>query len=251
MLQKLITAVSVIGFIVFSSCGTGKKLEAANAENQQLKASNAGLLEKQKDLQNQVDKLTAANQAVNTEYSQYKTGCESSKQKLDAIQTAQKEDEKAMEEFVKKIEGAMADFQNKGVNVYEKDRVIYVDLEDNLLYKSGSADLGEEGKKALGALSSALSDYPELRVLVVGNTDDQKFKNSNKDNLSLSTERANGVVRAMRDIYKVDPTRLISAGRGKYNPMADNTTAEGRAKNRRTEIILRPDFARLWESVRH
>jgi len=251
MLRKLTIAVSIIGLLVFSSCGTGKKLDASNAENQQLKAANGELLEKQKDLQSQVDKLIAANQAVNTEYSQYRTSCESSNKKLETIQAAQKEDEKAMEEFVKKIEGAMVDFKDKGVNVYEKDRVIYVDMEDNLLYKSGSATLGEEGKKALAALSSALSDYPDLRVLVVGNTDDQKFKNSNTDNLSLSTERANGVVRAMRDIYKVDPTRLIAAGRGKYNPVTDNTTAEGRAKNRRTEIILRPDFARLWESVRH
>ncbi|HET6723252.1 MAG TPA: OmpA family protein, partial [Chitinophagaceae bacterium] len=89
----------------------------------------------------------------------------------------------------------------------------------------------------------------KLKVIVVGNTDDVKMKGA-KDNWTLSTERANGVVRTLRDSYKVDPTRLTAAGKGKYNPIADNTTAEGRAKNRRTEIVLNPDWRRVWESIK-
>jgi len=249
MLRNLMIASTFVAGVVFSSCGTNKKLKAANAQNQELQATNNQLLAKQKELQNQVDNLTAANHSVNTEYSKYRRSCESTSQQLKAVQAAQAEDEKALEAFAKKITDALADFQGRGVNVYEKDRVIYIDMEDHLLYKSGSAAMGEEGKKALGALASALNDYPDLMVLVVGNTDDQKFKNSNTDNLSLSTERANGVVRVLRDTYKVDPTRLVSAGRGKYHPMTENSTAEGRAKNRRTEIVLRPDYVKLWESV--
>src|SRR5262249_12049338 len=140
------------------------------------------------------------------------------------------------------------DFKDKGVEVYYKGGLVYVDMEDNLLYKSGSASLGEDGKKALGMLASALNDYPKLKVIVVGNTDDKLVKKGG-DNWSLSTERANGVVRILRDAYQVDPTRLTSAGKGKYAPVADNTTEEGRAKNRRTEIVLNPDLDRLWESV--
>jgi len=83
---------------------------------------------------------------------------------------------------------------------------------------------------------------------VIGNTDDKKFKGSS-DNMSLSTERANGVVRILANDYKVDPTRLTAAGKGKYNPVADNKTEEGRAKNRRTEIILNPDWEKVWETV--
>jgi chemotaxis protein MotB len=249
MLRNLIIVSTLVIGVVFSSCGTNKKLKAANAQNQELQATNSQLMAKQKELQNQVDNLIAANQSVNTEYSRYRTSCESTNQQLKDVRAAQAEDEKALQAFVKKITDALADFQDRGVNVYEKDRVIYIDMEDHLLYKSGSAAMGEEGKKALGALASALNDYPDLMVLVVGNTDDQKFKNSNTDNLSLSTERANGVVRVLRDTYKVDPTRLVSAGRGKYHPMTDNSTVEGRAKNRRTEIVLRPDYVKLWESV--
>ena len=70
------------------------------------------------------------------------------------------------------------------------------------------------------------------------------------DNWSLSTERANGVVRTLVKDYNIDPARLTAAGKGKFNPIGDNSTEEGRAKNRRTEIVLNPDWERLWESVK-
>jgi len=249
MTQKLFITCSLISGIVLSSCGTGKKLEAANAQVQQLQAANSELTAKQNDLQKQIDNLTASNKSVEQQFAQYKSGCEQSSQKLQAMQAAEKEDEAALNEMEKKIDAALANFNNKGVDVYQKDRVIYINMEDKLLYKSGSAVLGEDGKTALENIAAALNEYPDLKVVVVGHTDDKKFKNSNSDNLSLSTERANSVVRVLRDSYHVDPTRLTAAGKGKYSPVADNTTEEGRAKNRRTEIILRPDFMKLWESV--
>jgi chemotaxis protein MotB len=122
-------------------------------------------------------------------------------------------------------------------------------MEESLLYKSGSAKLGDNGKKALGSLASALNDYPNLKVVVLGHTDDKQMKKGG-DNLSLSTERANGVVRTLVQDYKVDPARLTAAGKGKYDPIADNTTEEGRAKNRRTEIVLNPDWAKLWDAAK-
>jgi chemotaxis protein MotB len=144
----------------------------------------------------------------------------------------------------KKIEDAMADFKDKGVDVYYKDWFVYVDMSDKLLYKSGSAVLGAEGKKAIGALANALNGYPNLKVIVLGNTDDKPIKQGG-DKWSLSTERANGVVRILAD-DQVNPARLTAGGKGKYPPIADNSTEEGRAKNRRTEIILNPDLDKLW-----
>ena len=115
-----------------------------------------------------------------------------------------------------------------------------------LLYKSGSATLDKGGVEALAPVASILGDYPNLRVIVLGNTDDKMFKKGS-DNWTLSTERANAVVRALEKSYNVDPARLTSAGRGSYNPVADNETSEGKARNRRTEIIFNPDFSKLWE----
>jgi chemotaxis protein MotB len=121
-------------------------------------------------------------------------------------------------------------------------------MAEGLMYKTGSAALAPDAKAALGNLASVLNEYPKLKVYVVGNTDDKPFKKGG-DNLQLSTDRANGVVRILASDYKVDPSRLTAAGRGKYSPVADNSTAEGRAKNRRTEIIINPDLVKIWQSV--
>ena len=91
-----------------------------------------------------------------------------------------------------------------------------------------------------------MRDNPGITAIIVGNTDTIPVKGV-ADNWSLSTERANSVVRVLHDIYYINPIRLTAAGRGKYNPVAVNDTPEGREKNRRIEIILNPDLSRLWE----
>lgn len=244
---KQIQLLAVVSFVgVLSSCGTGKKLTAANDQIQQLQATNTELNNKISSLQKEVDNLIAGNKQVNAEFSKYKAGCEETQAKFEVTKAILKDQYNTMAEVEKKLEQGMADFMDKGVDVYGKDGMIYVSLQDDLLYKSGSSKLGPEGKQALGSLAAALNEYPKLQVIVVGNTDDKQLKKGG-DNWSLSTERANGVVRILRDDYKVDPTRLTAAGKGKYAPVADNSTEEGRAKNRRTDIILNPDLSRLWD----
>jgi chemotaxis protein MotB len=158
------------------------------------------------------------------------------------------EQEAILMQVKEKVSTALADFMDKGVNAEYRDGLLHVRLADDLLYKSGSATLGENGKKAIGSLARVLNDYPRLEVIVVGHTDSTKFIGG--DNWSLSTERANGIVKLLRDSYKIDPTRLTAAGRGKYDPVASNATAEGRARNRRTEVILKADLNRLWEETK-
>jgi chemotaxis protein MotB len=94
-----------------------------------------------------------------------------------------------------------------------------------------------------------LNENPNLLVYVIGNTDSVKVVRGFTDNWSLSTERANTVVRVLRDQYQVSMDRVTSAGRGKYDPIADNATADGRKQNRRTDIILNPDLSRLWDLI--
>jgi chemotaxis protein MotB len=222
-------------------------LKASQAEADQLKTANSELAAKNSDLQKQLNDLTASKQSLSDEYSHYKTDCEATKQKLQSLQAVLTDIHNNLDAMEKKIEDAMADFKDKGVDVYYKDGFVYVDMADNLLYKSGSAALGDSGKKAIGVLANALNGYPDLKVIVVGNTDDKPIKKGG-DNWSLSTERANGVVRILA-ADAVNPARLTAGGKGKYAPVADNSTEEGRAKNRRTEIILNPNLEKLWESV--
>ena len=246
---SLISTSMVAVAIILSSCGTGKKLDAANVKIMNLQSENASLKTKVDEQQKQLDENARAKQVAQQDYEKYKKECEDAKVKLDAVRALLAEQYAKLQAMTAKIEEALADFKNKGVEVYYKDGFVYVSMADNMLYKPGSAALGAEGKKALGSLADAINGYPDLKVIVVGNTDDQKFKKGDKDNLSLSTDRANGVVRILATDYKVDPTRLTSAGKGKFNPIADNSTPEGRAKNRRTDIILNPNLEKIWESV--
>jgi len=249
MLQKLILPGVALFSVLISSCGPSKKLQASYTEVSQLQAKNAEL---EKNLntvkQESADQKTSYDK-LQTDYSNYKKQCEETQEKLAIVREVLTEEAETLQAVQDKLDSALVDFKEKGVEVYYKNGLVFVSMADNLLYKSGSAVLGAEGKQALAPLATVLQDYPNLKVIVLGNTDDVQVKKGG-DNWSLSTERANGVVRVLRDQYKVDPVRLTAAGKGKYNPIAENTSAEGRAKNRRTDIILNPDIERVWNSVR-
>jgi len=250
MLQKLRILGVLACIVVICSCGTKKKLQAATAEIDQLKSQNAELNNTISSLQKQVSDLTNNNKSITDEYASYKSNCEAAQKKLVAVQAVLTEEYNTMQKVQDRLAEAVANFKDKGVEVHYRDGLVYVTMEEGLLYKSGSATLAESGKSALGSLAAAINEYPNLKVIVVGHTDDQKFTKKGMDNWSLSTERANGVVRILRDSYNVDPARLTAAGKGKWDPVAENGTAEGRAQNRRTDIILNPDLHRIWENAR-
>jgi len=239
----------LLGAVILSSCGAGKKLDNANAQIADLQSQNSQLTSSNNDLKKQVTDLTTQNKAASDQFNSYKVQCQKNEQELKEVNDAMNELADNVMALQAKIDSAEAEFNDKGLEVHSENGVVYVDMKDNLLYKSGSAKLSEDGKKALGNLASVLSEMPKLKVIVVGNTDTMHVKGV-ADNWSLSTERANGVVRTLVRDYNIDPARLTAAGKGKFNPIGDNSTAEGRAKNRRTEIVLNPDWERLWESVK-
>jgi chemotaxis protein MotB len=239
----------LVGAVILSSCGTGKKLETANAQVADLQSQNSQLTSANSDLKKQVSDLTSQNGNLTMQFDSYKKQCQANEQELKEMNDAMSELADNVMALQEKVDSAEAEFNDKGLEVHSENGIVYVDMRDNLLYKSGSAKLSEDGKKALGNLASVLNQMPKLKVIVVGNTDTMHVKGV-ADNWSLSTERANGVVRTLVKDYGVDPARLTAAGKGKFNPVADNETEEGRAKNRRTEIVLNPDWERLWETVK-
>jgi chemotaxis protein MotB len=255
--MRLVQLLACITIISVSGCGTNKKLEAAQGEAEALREKNQQLEQSINSLKNELNKAksdaTAAaskTTAVTNEYNAYKQKCAETEEALKETQAVLQAEYEMLQEIEDRIEAAMEDFAEKGVDVYYEDGLVHITLPEDLMYKSGSAALGADGKKALGSLAAVLKDYPRLNLVVVGHTDDVKFKKGSMDNLSLSTERANGVVRTLVGDYQIDPTRLTAAGKGKYLPVADNGTAEGRAKNRRTDIVLNPNLEKLWGSLR-
>ncbi len=151
----------------------------------------------------------------------------------------------------KKVADALGSFRSDELTVTMKEGKVYVSLQENLLFKSGSAEVDPKGKEALGKLSTVLKANPDIGVLVEGHTDSIPLASGGrfKDNWELSTARATSIVRILTVDNKVDPQRVTAAGRGEFIPVEPNKTPEGRARNRRTEIILTPDLKELYEMV--
>jgi len=244
-----LAAVISVAFLI-TSCGAGKKLEVSQGQVSELSDKNAKLNQNVEQLSAEVTRLTNQNSKMASDFDQYRNQCEAVRRKYRAANEILDEQERMLTQIEEKLVAALTDLEQRGLTVVSHKRgLVYVSLEDQLLYKSGSPKLDKNGVDALSKIAEVMNDYADVRVIVVGNTDDVKFKTGTNDNWSLSTERANGVVMALRDVYKIDPARLTSAGRGKFNPVADNSTAEGRAKNRRTDIIFNPDLDKMWDSI--
>ena len=223
-------------FVIFaSSCVSSKKYKAATTSAQNAKNSFDSLSKKSSELQSQLNDAISSNKMLTDERDRLQKEGETSKSSLNEMQSAVNDYVGSMDAVQKSVADKMADYANRGADVEYKDGMVHVNLQDNLLYKKGSNKIGKDGETALGTLASVLSEHPDLKVLVIGHTDDRAGKGG--DSWTVSTERANTIVRMLKN-NKIDPSRLTAAGQGQYNAIGDNSTAEGRAQNRRTEIIL-------------
>ena len=150
-----------------------------------------------------------------------------------------------------RIAQALMGFKDKGLTVEQRNGKIYVSLEAKLLFPSGSTVVNAEGKRALVDLANVVKEEEDITILVEGHTDTDPLNGAGaiKDNWDLSVMRATSVVRIMTEEGGMDEDMLTAAGRGEFMPVADNNTPEGKAKNRRIEIILTPNLDRLFEII--
>ncbi|GAB4375252.1 MAG: OmpA family protein [Salibacteraceae bacterium] len=157
----------------------------------------------------------------------------------------------AVRELKDRIANALLGFKDKGLTVEMKNGKIYVSLEAKLLFPSGSTAVNAEGKKALLDLAQVIKDEKDITIMVEGHTDTDPINGAGaiKDNWDLSVLRATSVVRILTQEGGMDPTMLTPAGRGEYMPVAPNTTPEGKAKNRRIEIVVTPNLDKLFEII--
>ncbi|MGM9678247.1 MAG: flagellar motor protein MotB, partial [Bacteroidaceae bacterium] len=128
--------------------------------------------------------------------------------------------------------------------------VVYISLNDNMLYKSGSYEISPAAAATLSKIAKIITDYKDYEVLVEGNTDNVPIRQTNiRNNWDLSALRASSVVQELQNKYGVNPSRLTAGGRGEYNPVADNETPEGRSQNRRTQIIITPQLDQFLDLI--
>ena len=148
------------------------------------------------------------------------------------------------------VKDALLGFSSDELTVREKDGKVYVAMSDKLLFQSGSARLDKRGEEALGKLAEVLNKQTDIDVFIDGHTDNKPINTVQfKDNWDLSVIRATSVVRILIKNYNVNPLQIQPSGRGEYMPVDDNETAEGRSKNRRTEIIMAPKLDKLFQML--
>lgn len=155
-----------------------------------------------------------------------------------------------VQNLLNSVKDALLGFSSDELTVREKDGKVYVAMSDKLLFESGSARVDKRGKEALAKLAEVLNKQTDIDIYIEGHTDSKPINTAQfKDNWDLSVIRATSVVRILTKDYGVNPLQIQPCGRGEFMPVADNESADGRAKNRRTEIIMAPKLDKLYRML--
>jgi chemotaxis protein MotB len=150
--------------------------------------------------------------------------------------------------LVMNLKGAVGNLDDQDINIKVDKGVVYIDISDKLLFKTGSYDVTDRAKEVLGKVAAVVKNQPDMEFMVEGHTDNVPFKRGVLiDNWDLSVKRATSIVRILQSQYGLEPARMAASGRAEYKPVASNDTPEGKASNRRTRIIILPQLDQFFK----
>lgn len=150
--------------------------------------------------------------------------------------------------LVMNLKGAIGNLDDEDINIKVDKGVVFIDISDKLLFKSGKYQVTKEAMTVLGKVATVLKNQPDIEFMVEGHTDNVPYRSGVLlDNWDLSVKRATAVVRILQNEYGLDPSKIAAAGRGEYLPIADNSTKEGKAANRRTRIVILPQLDQFFK----
>ena len=223
--------------------------DALRQQYASLDADRAKLARDLDQMRDMLDKGNAEASRMLQELQRNQSDLEERSQRVEELEAMLKAREEAIASIRRQVSDALLGFEGKGLTISTRDGKVYVSMEDKLLFRSGSYEIGREGEKAVRDLAKVLAANPDINVMVEGHTDDVRYTPNAylKDNLDLSAKRATTVVRLLLENKDIAPERIVAAGRGESLPIAEGKTAEARAKNRRTEIILTPKYDELMK----
>ncbi|PHN01401.1 OmpA family protein [Flavilitoribacter nigricans] len=222
-----------------------KLLASASDEKQAL---TTALAEKQRELdqrERQLRKLEMEASTKESRLDQLSADLESREERVRELESAIAEKDAKLTALRERVNQALLGFSATDLQVTEKNGKVYVSLSQNLLFSSGSKTINSAGRNALAKVAEVLTANPDINITVEGHTDSDGDANFNWD---LSVGRATSIVKELTK-NGVDPKRVTASGRGEYFPVATNETAQGKAQNRRTEIILEPNLDALYELI--
>jgi len=273
-----------LGVLMLASCVSQKKFKKSQADYAALQTQYTTVQSNLTDCNNEKDALNRQKSALETELANLNRQLDLLKQNntqalkqledLSVISGSQAESiRKSMENIgakdnyiqtlqqqmarkdslnmalVMNLKGAIGNLDDKDINIKVDKGVVYIDISDKLLFTSAKYDITKEAKVVLGKVATVLKNQPDIEFMVEGHTDNVAYRGSGqlKDNWDLSVKRATSVVRVLQDEYGLDPAKMAAAGRGEYKPIAENSTVEGRAANRRTRIVILPQLDQFFK----
>ena len=251
--------ISLILSLSFVSCVSSKKFKVSEAKIGDLKRDSASTHNQLKDCNVNLQNLSAEKETLLKENalvvndlkalsSESKMTIADQAKRLKSLQDMIQSQRDVMTKLKNSIADAMMKYKSDELTVYNKDGNVYVSMEEKLLFKSGSDVVDPKGKEALKSLAKVLNSTNDISVMIEGHTDSIPIRTKQfKDNWDLSTARANSIVRILTKDNGFDVNRITASGKGEYHPVKTNITADGRAGNRRTEVILSPDMKELYK----
>lgn len=282
-MKKILSFIGILGFtLAVSSCVSKKQFTDLQTNYTQLQTKHSALLEEyngakvklaeytsdSKSLAARLAEEQQRNKELKEAYAKLQGSYQSNVQQGNVNISKLVDEINASNKFIKqlvdaktksdslnqvltnKLTRSLSRTEANDVDVQVIKGVVYISLADNMLYKSGSYEIGERAGETLSKIAKIITDYKDYDVLVEGNTDNVPISQKNiRNNWDLSALRASSVVQALQTRYGVDPKRLTAAGRGEYNPVASNDSAVGKQRNRRTQIIITPKLDQFMDLI--
>ncbi|TJZ53248.1 hypothetical protein FAZ15_17990 [Sphingobacterium olei] len=276
--QRIIPLTILLGSLVMASCVSNKKYLALQTQHQDLAAlyqkgqvdlaesrakvksledqleqerkNNAALKEAYSKLQTTLDNSISQNSQGNVNISKLVDEINASNKYIQHLVNTKNKSDSLNVVLTNNLTRSLSREELRDVDVKVLKGVVYISLSDNMLYKSGSYEISDKAGETLSKIAKIIQDYKDYEVLIEGNTDSDPISKTNiRNNWDLSALRASSVVQALQNNYGVEPKRLTAGGRGEYNPIADNSTPDGKARNRRTQIIITPKLDQFMELI--
>jgi chemotaxis protein MotB len=250
--KKLVSSRVKVENLQIDSVNTHNQLNDCNALVKNLKDEKLSLTFDKNNLENDKTSLLNKNASVQNDLnklsSDSKMTIAEQAARLKTLQDMIQAQKDVMNNLKNSIANALMNYKTDELSVYTKDGNVYVSLQEKLLFKSGSDVVDPKGKEALKTLAQVLNSTKDITVLIEGHTDNVPIKtNQFKDNWDLSTARATSIVRILTKDNSFDPSRITASGKSEFHPVKPNDSVEGRASNRRTEVILSPDLKELFK----
>src|SRR5215831_1158287 len=217
------------------------QLDAANKQIGLLKQNNTQALKQLEDMS-----VISASQAESIKKSMENIGAKDVY--IQSLQEQMARKDSLNMALVMNLKGAVGNLDDKDINIKVDKGVVYIDISDKLLFKSGKYEVTDQAKTVLGKVALVLKNQPDIEFMVEGHTDNVPYRNGVLlDNWDLSVKRATAVVRILQNQYGLDPAKIAAAGRGEYQPVMGNDTPDGRAANRRTRIVILPQLDQFFK----